>query len=113
MILVVDSPGAAFFMRDLRRCHAKYIKCGVDEMPTFIISNDERLLLFLEQKPYGERETDKPATLYTNCTVLVKALNKIFRSAWESSYLKINLFALKQHSIHLNFKNNDRFYMFF
>lgn len=88
MAIVVDSPGVAFFVRDLRRCCTKYIKCGADNMPSFITSDDERLLLFLEPKFDDERETNKPITLYTNCAVIVKALNKIFWSVWEEARLE-------------------------
>ncbi|MEM0010431.1 MAG: helix-turn-helix domain-containing protein [Candidatus Bathyarchaeia archaeon] len=85
MALVVDSPALTFFIRDLRKCRIKYIKYGAHEIPSFIISDDEKLLLFLEQKFNGccDERTSEPLTLYTNCTVLVKALNKIFCDTWE------------------------------
>lgn len=85
MALIADSPGATFFMRDLRKCRIRYITCGAHEIPSFIISDDEKLLLFLEQKfnGYNYGNADEPITLYTNCAVLIKALNKIFWDTWE------------------------------
>jgi len=88
MLIAIDSPGAIFFTRDLRRCHVKYIGCGLHEIPSFMTSDDERLFLFLEPKFSDEGRMGKPVTLYTNCTVLVKALNRIFWSTWEETYLR-------------------------
>lgn len=88
MFIVMDSPRITFFLRDLRKCNIKCVRCGNDEIPSFITSDDEILLLFLEPKFYRDGGSDKPVTLYTNCTVLVKAINKVFWSIWEETRLE-------------------------
>ncbi|MEM1514619.1 MAG: helix-turn-helix domain-containing protein [Candidatus Bathyarchaeia archaeon] len=83
VMFIAAAPPGAFFLRDLRKCSTKCVRYGNDELLSFITSDDEMLLLFLEPKFSGDGESGKPVTLYTNYAVLVKAFNKVFWSAWE------------------------------
>ncbi|MBS7638902.1 TrmB family transcriptional regulator [Candidatus Bathyarchaeota archaeon] len=84
MLLAKETPKSMFFMRELRRSFIKYLGSEIDEIPFFIISDNEELLLFLDSLVERDR-IGRPMALYTNCTVLIKALLKLFQSVWNGS----------------------------
>jgi len=84
MFITNNSPKNFFFTKDLKKSNVKYIQFDPKEVPSFIISDDRELLLFLN--PFtGEHKISRPVALYTNCIILIKALNKLFKSIWDQN----------------------------
>ncbi|MEM1531004.1 MAG: helix-turn-helix domain-containing protein [Candidatus Bathyarchaeia archaeon] len=84
MFLAKKSPKNIFFMRDLKRSDIRYLQSELEETPFFIIADNEEMLLFLDSI-MEENRLGKPIALYTNCTVLIKALHKLFMTLWDNS----------------------------
>lgn len=84
MFLAKKSPKNIFFMRDLKRSDIRYLQSELEETPFFIIADNEEMLLFLDSI-MEENRLSKPIALYTNCTVLIKALHRLFMTLWDNS----------------------------
>lgn len=84
MFITNNSPKNVFFTKDLKRSNIKYLQFNSEEIPLFIISDNKELVLFLNCFT-GEHKIGRPVALYTNCSVLIKALHKLFQSFWDNS----------------------------
>ncbi|NWF87071.1 TrmB family transcriptional regulator [Candidatus Bathyarchaeota archaeon] len=79
-LLANYSPKSCFFIEKIKVKKAKYSLLAVDELPTFIITNDEHLLLLI-RKNNGKK---KVAALWTNYEAFIKALKTLFLELWKN-----------------------------
>lgn len=79
-LLTNYSPKSCFFIEKIKVKKAKYSLLAVDELPTFIITNDEHLLLLI-RKNNGKK---KVAALWTNYEAFIKALKMLFLELWKN-----------------------------
>jgi len=77
-LLTNYSPKSCFFIEKIKLKKAKYSISDVEEVPTFILTDDEQLLLLI-RKDDGKK---KVAALWTNYDAFVKALKTLFLALW-------------------------------
>jgi len=77
-LLTNYSPKSCFFIDRIKLKKAKYSLSGVDGLPTFILTDDERLLLLI-RKNDGKKRV---AALWTNYDAFLKALKALFLELW-------------------------------
>ncbi len=77
-LLTNYSPKSCFFIEKIKLKKAKYSLSNVEELPTFILTDDEQLLLLI-RKNDGKKRV---AALWTNYDAFVKALKALFLELW-------------------------------
>jgi len=85
------SPKSCFFIEKTKFTHVKYSVADVEDLPCFIITDEEQLLLLIRNND-GKR---KVAALWTNYAAFLKALKTLFIELWEHE----NPFELPEISI--------------
>jgi sugar-specific transcriptional regulator TrmB len=80
-LLTNYSPKSCFFIEKLKLKKAKCSTSDVGDLPTFIITDDEQLLLLI-RKDNGKKRV---AALWTNYDAFVKALKTLFLELWNNS----------------------------
>jgi len=73
-------PKSCFFIEKLKLKKARYSLSDVEELPTFMLTDDEQLLLLI-RKNDGKK---KIAALWTNYDAFVKALKALFLELWNN-----------------------------
>ncbi len=79
-LLINYSPKTCFFIEKTKLKKTKYSRLNSDELPTFIMSDDEQLLLLI-RKENGKK---KVAALWTNYDAFIKALKILFTELWNN-----------------------------
>ena len=80
-LLTTYSPKTCFFLEKTKLKRAKYSQLNADELPTFIIADNEHLLLLI-RKEDGKK---KVAALWTNYDAFIKALKTLFHVLWNNN----------------------------
>jgi sugar-specific transcriptional regulator TrmB len=78
-LLTNYSPKSCFFIEKTKLANVKYSVVGVDELPCFIVSDGEQLLLLIRNNG-GKRRI---AALWTNYSAFLKTLSVLFNELWE------------------------------
>jgi sugar-specific transcriptional regulator TrmB len=78
-LLTNYSPKSCFFIDKIKMKKAKYSLSTVDDLPTFILTNDEQLLLLIRKN--GKKRV---AALWTNYDAFIKALKMLFLELWNN-----------------------------
>jgi len=78
-LLTNYSPKSCFFIEKIKLRKAKYSLSNVDELPTFILADDQLLLLI--RKNNGKKRV---AALWTNYDAFVKALKTLSIELWNN-----------------------------
>jgi sugar-specific transcriptional regulator TrmB len=79
-LLTNYSPKSCFFIEKIKLKKAKYSLSDVEELPSFILTDNERLLLLI-RKNNGKKRV---AALWTNYDAFVKSLKKLFLELWNN-----------------------------
>jgi len=79
-LLTNYSPKSCFFIEKIKLKKAKYSLSNVEDLPTFMLTDDAQLLLLI-RKDNGKK---KVAALWTNYDAFVKALKTLFLELWEN-----------------------------
>jgi sugar-specific transcriptional regulator TrmB len=79
-LLTTYSPKTCFFLEKTKLKRAKYSQLNADELPTFIIADNEHLLLLI-RKDNGKK---KVTALWTNYDAFIKALKTLFNELWNN-----------------------------
>ncbi len=79
-LLTNYSPKSCFFVDKIKLKKAKYSLSNIEDLPTFIITDDEHLLLLI-RKNDGKKRT---AALWTNYDAFIKALKALFIELWNN-----------------------------
>ncbi len=77
-LLANYSPKNCFFIEKTKLKNAKYSVANIDELPTFIIIDDQQLLLLIRASTGKKRV----AALWTNYDAFVKVLKTLFLQLW-------------------------------
>lgn len=77
-LLTNYSPRSCFFIEKIKLKKAKYSLGNVDELPTFILSDNEQLLLLIRTNNGKKRV----GALWTNYDAFVKALKTLYTELW-------------------------------
>jgi len=78
-LLTNYSPKSCFFIEKIKLKKAKYSLSGVDELPTYMLVDDEQLLLLIRKN--GKKRV---AALWTNYGAFIKALKALFLELWNN-----------------------------
>jgi sugar-specific transcriptional regulator TrmB len=78
-LLANYSPKSCFFIEKTKLKKAKYSLCDVEGLPTYILVDDEQLLLLIRK----DNEKKRVAALWTNYDAFVKALKALFLELWK------------------------------
>ena len=76
-LLTNYSSKSCFFVEKMKLKKAKYSLSNVEDLSTFIIIDDEQLLLLI-----GRNGKKKVAALWTNYDAFVKSLKTLFLELW-------------------------------
>ena len=79
-LLTNYSPKSCFFIEKIKLKKAKYSLSDVEGLPTFILIDDEQLLLLIRKDNVKKRV----AALWTNYDAFVKALKALFLELWNN-----------------------------
>ena len=79
-LLTDYSSKSCFFIEKLKLKKAKYSLSDVDGLPTFMLTDDEQLLLLIRKS----NEKKRVAALWTNYDAFVKALKALFLELWNN-----------------------------
>ncbi|MGB9683520.1 MAG: TrmB family transcriptional regulator [Candidatus Bathyarchaeales archaeon] len=79
-LLTNYSPKTCFFIEKIKLKKTKYSRLNSDELPTFIMADNEQLLLLI-RKENGKK---KVAALWTNYDAFIKALKILFTELWNN-----------------------------
>jgi phosphopantetheinyl transferase (holo-ACP synthase) len=79
-LLTNYSPKSCFFIEKVKVKKSKYSLSNSEELPTFILVDDQLLLLI--RKDNGKK---KVAALWTNYEAFVKALKTLFTELWNNN----------------------------
>jgi len=79
-LLTNYSPKSCFFLEKIKLKKAKYSLSNVEELPTFILTDDNQLVLLI-RKNNGKKRV---AALWTNYDAFVKALKTLFLELWSN-----------------------------
>jgi len=77
-LLTNYSPKSCFFIEKIKLKKAKYSLSNVEELPTFILTDNNQLLLLIRNNNGKKRV----AALWTNYDAFVKALKMLFLGLW-------------------------------
>jgi sugar-specific transcriptional regulator TrmB len=80
-LLTNYSPKSCFFLEKIKLKKAKYSLSDVEELPTFILTDDSQLVLLI-RKNNGKKRI---AALWTNYDAFVKALKTLFLELWNNN----------------------------
>ena len=80
-LLTNYSPKSCFFLEKIKLKKAKYSLSNVEELPTFILTDDNKLVLLI-RKNNGKKRI---AALWTNYDAFVKALRTLFLELWNNN----------------------------
>jgi sugar-specific transcriptional regulator TrmB len=80
-LLTNYSPKSCFFIEKIKLKKTKYSISNVDELPTFILTDDEQLLLLI-RNINGKKRV---AALWTNYDAFVKSLKTLFLELWNNN----------------------------
>ncbi|MEM3617004.1 MAG: helix-turn-helix domain-containing protein [Candidatus Bathyarchaeia archaeon] len=80
-LLTTYSPKTCFFLEKTKLKRAKYSRLNAEELPTFILADNEHLLLLI-RKENGKK---KVAALWTNYDAFIKALKTLFTELWNNN----------------------------
>jgi sugar-specific transcriptional regulator TrmB len=88
MLMTNDSSKSRFFV-DKTKLNARYSPSNVEDLPSFIIADQEHLLLLIHKTDdnTGDDARGKRgrlAALWTNYSAFIKALGKLFVSLWDA-----------------------------
>ena len=88
MLLTNHSPKSRFFM-DKAKLNARYSASKIEDLPSFIIADQEHLLLTIRKTDDNSNEDGaarrgKIAALWTNYGAFIKALGKLFVTLWNT-----------------------------
>jgi sugar-specific transcriptional regulator TrmB len=78
-LLANYSPKSCFFIEKIKLKKTKYSLSDAEELPTFILTDNEQLLLFI-RKNNGKKRV---AALWTNYDAFVKAFKMLFGELWK------------------------------
>jgi sugar-specific transcriptional regulator TrmB len=80
-LLTNNSPKSRFFVEKIKLPDIKFARSEVQDVPTFILTDREQLLLTIRKS--HERTKRAPiAALWTNYEAFIKALEKLFSELW-------------------------------
>lgn len=79
-LLTNYSPKSCFFLEKIKLKKAKYTVSEVEDLPTFILTDDKHLLLLI-RKNNGKKRV---AALWTNYEAFTKALKALFLELWSN-----------------------------
>ncbi|MEM3695973.1 MAG: helix-turn-helix domain-containing protein [Candidatus Bathyarchaeia archaeon] len=79
-LLTNYSPKSCFFIEKIKLKKSKYSLSNVEDLPTFILRDDEQLLLLI-RKNNGKKRV---AALWTNYEAFVKTLKTLFLELWNN-----------------------------
>lgn len=85
-LLTCNSPKSHFFIEKIRLTNMRYALSDVKDVPTFILVDQEQLLLTIRKNPEnysGKAKRAKIAALWTNYGAFIKALGKLFSELWK------------------------------
>ncbi|MCK4477238.1 TrmB family transcriptional regulator [Candidatus Bathyarchaeota archaeon] len=85
-LLTCNSPKSRFFVEKIRLTNMRYALSDVKDVPTFILVDQEQLLLTIRKNTEnygGKAKRAKIAALWTNYGAFVKALGKLFSELWK------------------------------
>jgi sugar-specific transcriptional regulator TrmB len=80
-LLTNYSPKSCFFIEKIKLKKSKYSLSNVEELPTFILTDDNQLVLLI-RKNNGKKRV---AALWTNYDAFVKALKTLFLELWNNN----------------------------
>jgi len=80
-LLTDYSPKTCFFVEKTKLKKAKYSKLNAEDLPTFIIADNEQLLLLI-RKENGKK---KVAALWTNYDAFIKTMKTLFNELWNNN----------------------------
>ena len=80
-LLTNYSPKSCFFLEKIKLKKAKYSLSDVEELPTFILTDDNQLVLLI-RKNNGKKRI---AALWTNYDAFVRALKTLFLELWNNN----------------------------
>ncbi|MEM3458314.1 MAG: helix-turn-helix domain-containing protein [Candidatus Bathyarchaeia archaeon] len=80
-LLTNYSPKSCFFIEKIKLKKAKYSLSNVDELPTFILTDNSQLVLLIRTNNGKKRV----AALWTNYDAFVKALKTLFLELWNNN----------------------------
>ena len=80
-LLTNYSPKSCFFLEKIKLKKAKYSLSDVEELPTFILTDDNQLVLLI-RKNNGKR---KVAALWTNYDAFARAIKVLFLELWNNN----------------------------
>ncbi len=80
-LLTNYSPKTCFFVEKTKLKKAKYSKLNAEDIPTFIIADNEQLLLLI-RKENGKK---KVAALWTNYDAFIKTMKTLFNELWNNN----------------------------
>jgi len=80
-LLTNYSPKTCFFVEKTKLKKAKYSKMNAEDIPTFIIADNEQLLLLI-RKENGKK---KVAALWTNYDAFIKTMKTLFNELWNNN----------------------------
>jgi len=86
-LLTNNSPKSCFFAEKLKLNDVKYASLEREDLPSFLISDQEQLLFSIKAngKPIDEEEEGKRVSaLWTNYEAFIKALRALFLELWGS-----------------------------
>jgi len=72
------SPKSCFFIEKMKLKTAKYAVSSVEELPTFILTDEAQLLLLIR----NNNEKKKVAALWTNYDAFIRAIKALFTELW-------------------------------
>ena len=85
-LLTNNSRKSRFFVEKIRLTNVRYALSDVKDVPTFILADQEQLLLTIRKnnEKYGEKaKRAKIAALWTNYEAFIKTLEKLFSELWK------------------------------
>lgn len=80
-LLTNNSRKSRFFLEKIKLPNVRYALSDVDDVPTFILADQEQLL-FTIRKDDEKAKRVKIAALWTNYEAFIKALEKLFSELW-------------------------------
>jgi sugar-specific transcriptional regulator TrmB len=88
MLLTNHSSKSRFFV-DKTKLDARYSASKIEELPSFIVADQEHLLLSIRKTDVNSNDDSrvrhgKIAALWTNYAAFIKALGKLFTELWET-----------------------------
>ena len=79
-LLTNYSPKSCFFTDKLKLKKAKCLPSNIENLPTFVLIDDEQLLLLIRK----DNSKKKVAALWTNYDAFIKALKTLFLELWNN-----------------------------